>query len=126
MTSVHRERMRVGQELRSRLWMLATAGATAPFVGLFGTVVGIRSAMGSFHGDEAVKFTTVSGPISGALVVTAFGILVAVMAVIMFNYFSQRANRIATEMKLLTDEFLELLLEQKKAKGETDGDREAT
>ena len=124
-TAVHRERMRVGQELRARLWMLATAGATAPFVGLFGTVVGIRSAMGTFHGDEAVKFTTVSGPISGALIVTAFGILVAVMAVIMFNYFSQRANRIATEMKLLTDEFLELLLEQKKAKGETDGDREA-
>ena len=86
---------------------------------------GIRSAMGTFHGDEAVKFTTVSGPISGALVVTAFGILVAVEAVILFNYFSQRAARIGTEMKLLTDEFLELLLEQKKAKGESDGDREA-
>ncbi len=42
---------------------------------------------------------------------TAAGILVAVEAVILFNYFSQRANRIATEMKLLTDEFLELLLE---------------
>ena len=54
----------------------------------------------------------VSGPISEALIVTAAGILVAVEAVILFNFFSQRANRIATEMKLLTDEFLELLLEQ--------------
>ena len=54
----------------------------------------------------------VSGPISQALVVTAAGILVAVEAVILFNFFSQRASRIATEMKLLSDEFLELLLEQ--------------
>lgn len=151
LTAVHRERLRVNQDLRSRLWMLGTIGATAPFVGLFGTVVGIMSAMGSFRGDESVKFSMVSGPISEALIVTAAGILVAVEAVILFNYFSQRANRIATEMKLLTDEFLELLLDpptettaprkakkdtdmkseksddepkSKRTKGESDGDRE--
>ena len=110
-TAVHRERLRVNQDLRIRFWMLGTIGATAPFVGLFGTVVGIMNAMGNFKGDEEVKFTTVSGPISEALIVTAFGILVAVGAVILFNFFSQRAGRIATEMKLLTDEFLELLLD---------------
>jgi biopolymer transport protein ExbB len=110
-TAVHRERLRVNQDLRARLWMLGTVGATAPFVGLFGTVVGIMTAMGGFKADEEVKFTMVSGPISQALIVTAAGILVAVEAVILFNFFSQRANRIATEMKLLTDEFLELLLE---------------
>jgi biopolymer transport protein ExbB/TolQ len=145
-TAVHRERMRVNQDLRSRLWMLGTIGATAPFVGLFGTVVGIMSAMGGFKGDDEVKFSMVSGPISEALVVTAAGILVAVEAVILFNFFSQRASRIATEMKLLTDEFLELLLEQPRdqqpkgtrkldqsedsdtkarAKGDGDGSREA-
>jgi biopolymer transport protein ExbB/TolQ len=110
-TAVHRERLRVNQDLRARLWMLGTIGATAPFVGLFGTVVGIMSAMGGFKQDEEVKFTMISGPISQALIVTAAGILVAVEAVILFNFFSQRANRIATEMKLLTDEFLELLME---------------
>jgi biopolymer transport protein ExbB/TolQ len=110
-TAVHRERLRVNQDLRARMWMLGTIGATAPFVGLFGTVVGIMKAMGSFKADEEVKFTMVSGPISEALIVTAAGILVAVEAVVLFNFFSQRANRIATEMKLLTDEFLELLLE---------------
>ncbi len=110
-TAVHRERLRVNQDLRARLWMLGTIGATAPFVGLFGTVVGIMSAMGGFKQDEEVKFTMVSGPISQALIVTAAGILVAVEAVILFNFFSQRASRIATEMKLLTDEFLELLME---------------
>jgi biopolymer transport protein ExbB/TolQ len=149
-TAVHRERLRVNQDLRSRLWMLGTIGATSPFVGLFGTVVGIMTAMGGFKADDEVKFSMVSGPISEALIVTAAGILVAVEAVILFNFFSQRANRVATEMKLLTDEFLELLLEQpgdlqpsrgtkklepksedtknedkSRAKGDGDGDREA-
>ena len=111
--------------------------------------VGIMAAMGGFKGDEEVKFTMISGPISQALIVTAAGILVAVEAVILFNYFSQHANRIAMEMKLQTDEFLELLLEQPgdsqpargkkldsdtddkdskskaRAKGDGDGDREA-
>jgi biopolymer transport protein ExbB/TolQ len=145
-TAVHRERLRVNQDLRIRMWMLGTIGATAPFVGLFGTVYGIMKAMGGFKADEEVKFTTVSGPISEALIVTAVGILVAVSAVILFNFFSQRAGRIATEMKLLTDEFLELLLEppgetqptrqakiegerehhekSKRTKGDGDGDRE--
>jgi biopolymer transport protein ExbB len=68
----------------------------------------------------------VSGPISQALIVTAFGIVVAVASVIAFNFFSQRATRIATEMKLLTDEFLELLLDLKSEKSEkAHGDREA-
>jgi biopolymer transport protein ExbB/TolQ len=135
-TAVHRERQRVGGELRNRLWMLGTIGATAPFVGLFGTVVGIMSAMGGFKGDEEVRFSMVSGPISEALIVTAAGILVAVEAVILFNYFSQRAARIVGEMKLLTDEFLELLLEkpeepvagkskEPKKRGDDDGDRQA-
>jgi biopolymer transport protein ExbB/TolQ len=109
-TAVHRERMRVNQDLKARLWMLATIGATAPFVGLFGTVLGIMAAMTGIKPNE-VSFDKVAGPISEALIVTAFGILVAVMSVILFNFFSQRGNRIATEMKLITDEFLELLLE---------------
>jgi biopolymer transport protein ExbB/TolQ len=107
--AVHRERLRVGADLRARLWILGTIGATAPFVGLFGTVLGIMKAMSGFKGDDQVKFAMVSKPISEALVVTAAGIFVAVEAVILYNFFNQRASRIATEMKLLTDEFLELL-----------------
>jgi biopolymer transport protein ExbB len=143
-TAVHRERLRVNTDLRSRLWMLGTVGATAPFVGLFGTVVGIMTAMDDLDPESTVKLGEISGPISAALIVTAAGILVAVEAVILFNFFSQRANRIAMEMKLLTDEFLELLLEaptdsqpkkaakgddtqdkSTKGKGGDDGDREA-
>ena len=132
-TAVHRERQRVASELRNRLWMLGTIGATAPFVGLFGTVIGLMNAMGKFKKDEVVTMGMVSKPLSEALIVTAAGILVAVEAVILFNYFNQRAARIAAELKLLTDEFLELLGElppesteatdagRKAAKGKDDG-----
>ncbi len=122
-SAVHRERMRVNQELRARLWMLGTIGATAPFVGLFGTVAGIITGLGGFHSGQQVSFSDVAGPVSQALVVTAAGILVAVEAVVLFNFFSQRAGRIATEMRLLTDEFLELLVDA--AERRRDGDREA-
>jgi len=124
--AVHRERMRVGADLKTRLWILGTIGATAPFVGLFGTVIGIMSAMGRFKKDEVVTMGMVSKPISEALVVTAAGILVAVEAVILFNYFNQRASRIATEMKLLTDEFLELLGEVPPESTELEGGRAKT
>lgn len=147
--AVDRERLQAMLKLRSKLWILGTIGASTPFVGLFGTVVGIMTAMDDLDPEQTVKLGEISGPISAALIVTAAGILVAVEAVILFNYFSQRANRIATEMKLLTDEFLELLLEApsdsqprkskptdtdkdkpeksetKRTKGDDDGDREA-
>ena len=124
--AVHRERLRVGADLKSRLWILGTIGATAPFVGLFGTVIGIMSAMGRFKKDEVVTMGMVSKPISEALVVTAAGILVAVEAVILFNFFNQRASRIATEMKLLTDEFLEFLGEVPPESTEVEGGRAKT
>ena len=86
--------------------------------------------MGELDPEKTVKLGEISGPISAALIVTAAGILVAVEAVILFNFFSQRANRIATELKLLTDEFLELVLDQpgdsqpRKMKREPDADKE--
>jgi biopolymer transport protein ExbB/TolQ len=124
--AVHRERQRVAQDLRVRLWVLGTIGATSPFVGLFGTVVGIMSAMSGFDPDAQIKFATISGPISQALVVTAAGILVAVMAVILFNFFNQRAARISVEMKLLTDEFVEELTDAPRTRSKEGADgREA-
>lgn len=132
-TAVHRERLRVSSDLRSRLWILGTIGALAPFVGLAGTVIGIMDAMSGWEDTDQVKFSMISGPISDALIATAAGIIVAIEAVIFFNFFSQRSARISTELKLLTDEFLEQLLEvPASAPGETvkakeggGGDREA-
>ena len=117
---VDRERQKVILNLKSRLWVLGTVGATAPFVGLYGTVVGI---MGAFHNIAAKGqsgFAVVSQGISEALVATAAGILVAVLAVVIYNFFNQHLARVAVEMKLLVEEFLEILRETptKEEKGE--------
>lgn len=108
-SAVQRERVRVLAELKSRTWLLGTIGATAPFVGLFGTVVGIIDGLASIFEEKKNDLAIVAGPLSEALYATAAGILVAVEAVIVFNYFNQRLASVALEMKLLTDEFVELL-----------------
>jgi biopolymer transport protein ExbB/TolQ len=110
-SAVHRERVRVVTDLRARLWILGTIGATAPFVGLFGTVIGILHGFAEIYETKNNDITVVSGPISEALYATALGILVAVEAVIIFNYFNQRLARINVELKMLVDEFLEQLEE---------------
>ena len=110
-SAVHRERVRVLAELKSRTWLLGTIGATAPFVGLFGTVVGIIEGLTKIFEAGKNDLAIVAGPLSEALYATAAGILVAVEAVIVFNYFNQRLAKVALETKLLTEEFLELLEE---------------
>jgi biopolymer transport protein ExbB len=111
-SAVERERQQVGLKLRSHMWILGTVGATAPFVGLFGTVWGI---LHSFH-QMAVTgqggFAVVAGGISEALITTAGGILVAVEAVVLYNFFQTRLARTQVELKLAADEFLELLKER--------------
>jgi biopolymer transport protein ExbB len=107
--AVNRERLRVATSLKSHLWIIGTTGAVSPFVGLFGTVVGIMAAFGEIQKTQETGLRVVSGGISVALYATAAGILVAVLAVVIYNYFNQRLARIAVELKLYTDEFLELL-----------------
>jgi biopolymer transport protein ExbB len=117
--AVDRQRTQVSLKLRRNLWILGTIGATAPFVGLFGTVAGI---MRSFHdlgmdveaGGTGGTAAVMTG-ISEALIATAAGILVAVEAVVLYNYFQARLARVAVELKLLADEFVELLRERPQA-----------
>ena len=110
-SAVHRERLRVASDLRKRLWILGTIGATAPFVGLFGTVVGIMYAFSDIADAGGGGLEVVAPGISEALYATAAGIFVAVEAVVIFNYFNTRLARVSLEMKMLSDEFLELLEE---------------
>jgi biopolymer transport protein ExbB/TolQ len=107
--AVDRARQRIILELKTRLWILGTIGATAPFIGLYGTVVGIMEAFRAISEHGGGGFTVVSQGISEALVATAAGIAVAVEAVVIYNFFNQRLARIAIEMKLFVDEFLEAL-----------------
>ncbi len=114
--AVDRERMQTMLKLRSKLWILGTIGASTPFVGLFGTVVGILKSFRDLGLD--VQSGGTGGPgavmtgISEALVATAAGIIVAVEAVIFYNYFQSRMARLAVELKLISDEFVELLRER--------------
>ncbi|MGH9459397.1 MAG: MotA/TolQ/ExbB proton channel family protein [Thermoanaerobaculia bacterium] len=84
-------------ELKDNLGALATIGATAPFVGLFGTVVGIINA---FEGmaTSGGGIASVSAGIAEALVSTAFGLFVAIPAVWAYNYFQGRVDRFTVEM----------------------------
>ena len=110
--AVERERQAVGLRLRSHLWMLGTVGAVAPFVGLFGTIVGIMRAFHQIFATGQGGFAVVSEGISEALVTTAGGIVAAVMAVVLYNYFQSRVQRTLLELKLISDEFLEVLKER--------------
>lgn len=107
--AVDRERVRVMLGLKTRMWIIGTIGAIAVFVGLFGTVIGIQEAFGRIAETRSNDMAVVSGGLTEALYATAAGILVAVEAVVLYNFFNQRLARIAIELKLLTDEFLEQL-----------------
>ena len=107
--AVDRERVRVMLGMKSRMWIIGTIGAIAVFVGLFGTVVGIQEAFGRIAETRSNDMAVVSGGLTEALYATAAGILVAVEAVVLYNFFNQRLTRIAVELKMLTDEFLEQL-----------------
>jgi biopolymer transport protein ExbB len=97
--------------LRSRLWMLGTIGATAPFVGLFGTVVGIMEAFQKMVQSGHGGFTVVAAGISEALVATAGGIAVAIEAVVLYNYLNTHVQKLTVQFKLLAEEYLEILRE---------------
>ncbi len=110
--AVDRERQSVGLKLRSHLWALGTIGAIAPFVGLFGTVWGIMRAFDAMAAAGTGGFAVVAQGISEALITTAAGILVGVEAVILYNFFQSRLARVTVELKLVAEEFLEVLKEK--------------
>jgi len=78
--------------MESGLNILASIGSTAPFVGLFGTVLGIMQAMRQITQSGSTSLDVVAGPIGDALVATAIGIAVAVPAVLAYNFFLRRVK----------------------------------
>ena len=109
--AVERERQQVNQKLRRNLWILGTVGATAPFVGLLGTVVGIMHAFRQMAVAGQGGFAVVAAGISEALVTTAGGIAVAIEAVVIYNFLNVHVGRVVLELRLLTEEYLELVRE---------------
>jgi biopolymer transport protein TolQ len=115
-SAVDRERQHVNLKLRKNLWILGTIAATAPFVGLFGTVAGIMRSFRDLGLDVETGGTGGTGAvmtgISEALIVTAAGILVAVEAVVLYNWFQSWLGRVSVELKLLAEELVETLRER--------------
>jgi biopolymer transport protein ExbB/biopolymer transport protein TolQ len=103
----------VHAELKRGLGGLATIGSTAPFVGLFGTVVGIINAFNSIQESKATGLSAVAGGISEALATTAVGLFVAIPAVWMFNYFTNRVEAFDVEMDNSSSELVDYFLKQR-------------
>jgi biopolymer transport protein ExbB len=93
--SLARSEASINARLASGLPFLATVGATAPFIGLFGTVVGIYRALINIGIAGSASIDKVAGPVGEALIMTALGLLVAVPAVLAYNYLQSRNKRIS-------------------------------
>ena len=93
--SLARSENSINARLASGLPFLATVGATSPFIGLFGTVVGIYRALIAIGLAGSASIDKVAGPVGESLIMTALGLLVAVPAVLAYNYLQARNKRIA-------------------------------
>ena len=106
------------EDFKRGLGGLATIGATAPFVGLFGTTIGIINAFQGMKTEETAGIAAVAGGIAEALVTTAFGLFVAVPAVWAFNAFTNKIETFTVEMDNSSSELIDYFL---KRRGETRG-----
>ena len=100
--------LRERRTLESGLAVLASVGSTAPFVGLFGTVWGIMSAMKDISRIGNASIDVVAGPIGEALVATGIGIAVAIPAVLAFNFFVRRVKSVTADLDDFANDFLNL------------------
>ncbi len=100
------------ERLEGRLGFLATIGSAAPFIGLFGTVVGIMTSFQAIAGSKSTNLAVVAPGIAEALLATAIGLLAAIPAVIAYNKLSSDAGKIAVRMEGFADEFSAILSRQ--------------
>jgi len=100
--------LRERRSLEGGLAVLASVGSTAPFVGLFGTVWGIMTAMKDISRIGNASIDVVAGPIGEALIATGIGIAVAIPAVLAFNYFVRRVKSAIADLEDFDNDFLNL------------------
>ncbi len=107
--AMERRRQLVNQELKGSLWVLGTIGSASPFIGLFGTVIGILRSFQEMAKTGSGGFAVVASGISESLIATAAGIIVAVIAVMSYNAFQTRLSRFVLIIKLQAEELVELI-----------------
>ncbi len=107
--SVEREQILLANDLKSGLGLLATIGATAPFVGLLGTTMGIVNAFMGMQ-ESGAGLEAISGGIAEALITTAVGLMVAIPAVWLYNYFSARMDTLFSELAYAGREMIDWMM----------------
>src|ERR1700682_3632162 len=106
----------VHAELKRGVSSLATIGSTGPFVGLFGTVVGIINAFKGISSEKSTGLGAVAGGISEALVTTAVGLFLAIPAVWMFNFFTGKIEAFDVEMDNSSSELVDYFIKRSSVK----------
>jgi len=104
--SLARSEAAINSKLGTGLAFLATVGATAPFIGLFGTVIGIYRALIKIGAAGQASIDAVAGPVGEALIMTALGLAVAVPAVLAYNWLQRRNKSIAEDLSAFSTDVL--------------------
>jgi biopolymer transport protein ExbB/biopolymer transport protein TolQ len=108
--AVERNMLIIISELKRGLAVLATVGATAPFVGLLGTTMGIVNAFTGMATSGTGGLSAISAGIAEALITTAFGLFVAIPAVWAYNYFTTKIDNLTVEMTYTSKEMIDYLI----------------
>lgn len=108
--AIEREMIMMITELKRGLSLLATTGSTAPFIGLLGTTMGVVNAFQGIATSGSAGMGAISAGISEALIATAFGLLVAIPAVWLYNYFSTKIDNLTAEMTYVSKELIDYLI----------------
>lgn len=108
--SLSRSEAAINSKLGAGLAFLATVGATAPFIGLFGTVIGIYRALIKIGASGQASIDAVAGPVGEALIMTALGLAVAVPAVLAYNWLQRRNKGIAEDLNSFSVDLLGYLV----------------
>jgi biopolymer transport protein ExbB len=120
-SEIYLEAMRWKNVALRGIWIVGTVGSLAPYVGLFGTVVGIIRAFHDMAVHGAGGFEIVAAGISEALIATAAGLAVAIVALLMYNYLQTRVGQIAATYARSCERFVQALLYVESATGAPGG-----
>jgi biopolymer transport protein ExbB/TolQ len=114
--AVDRSALLTTADFKRGVGTLATIATTAPFIGLFGTVIGIINAFQGMAATGSGGIGAVSAGIAEALVTTAFGLFVAIPAAWMFNYFTSRIERLQVEMSNSSSELVDFFMKRQRTR----------
>jgi biopolymer transport protein ExbB/TolQ len=115
------QRAELASEMRRGIWVIGTVGSLAPFVGLFGTVVGIIRAFADMAEGGGGGFVVVAGSLSEALIATAAGLGVAIIALLIYNYLNTRVSAIAAVYARASERLVQGIIYVEARRGQSAG-----